>query len=279
MNTVRIACAVMIAATLLVAGCGPSAETVKPAEMPPTKEAIFRMGHQLYLEQQLDSAATVLKRSTEMDSSYLEPVKDLAQLYYDQGMRQGNEKGTAKNQALRQSRLYYSRLETFGMREADMYERLCELSSTLEDDRAFLKYAKKFAELYPYDRQMFNLGIAYYNTGEYQQVVKTQKEAREKFKDSPYTGGFYRSMGRAYRKLDRDQTAERTFMEGIRAVDAKLADLRKSNAGGKSAEESRRLIDDKVSMLRDLRRLHQIYKALDKLEQVERQLKEMGYDK
>jgi tetratricopeptide (TPR) repeat protein len=266
-------------AVITFRGCGPSVETAKPPEPPVSKESVYLAGHQAYLEQRFDTAAVLLKRASAMDTAFLAPVKDLAQLYYEQGMRQGLGRDAAKSTPLRAARSYYARMEALGVKEADVYERLCELSVTLDDDRSFLKYAKKYAELYPYDRQMYNLGIALFNAGEFQQVIKSQKDARDTFKDSPYVGGFYRQMGRAYRKIDRDQTAERTFVEGIRAVDARIADMKKADPNFKTADAFRRLSDDKMSMLNELKRLHQIYKADEKLDQVERQMKEMGNDK
>jgi tetratricopeptide (TPR) repeat protein len=282
MRRVGIVCLMALGSLAAFHGCGPTTEIMKPPESPEsamTKESIYAAGHQAYLQQQFDSAAVLLKRASSMDSTFLAPVKDLAQLYYEQGMRPGAGKDPSKSTALRAARSFYARMEALGVKEADVYERLCELSVTLDDDRSFLKHAKKYADLYPYDRQMYNLGIAYFNAGEFQQVIKSQKDARDKFKDSPYLGGFYRQMGRAYRKIDRDQTAERTFNDGIRAVDARIAELKKVDPQYKAGDTYRRLADDKVSMLTELKHLHQIYKADDKLEQVERQIKEMEHGK
>jgi tetratricopeptide (TPR) repeat protein len=271
---------VLLLAALVLEGCGSSEETtVRPTATILTKEALYLEGHQLYLQQSYDSAAVLLKRSSAMDSTYQDPIKDLAQLYYEQGMKAGTERGSAKGQSLRQARTYFAYLERQGVTEADIYERLCEVSVALDDDRSFLRYAKRYADLYPYDRQSYNLGVAYFNAGDYQQTIKSQREAKEKFKDSPYLGGFYRQMGRAYRKVDRDQTAERTFTEGVKAVDGRIAELRKTDPAYRSSTDYRRLLDDKIAMLQELKRLHQIYKAQDKLAQVERQLKELGHDK
>jgi hypothetical protein len=108
--------------------------------------------------------------------------------------------------------------------------------------------------------------------------LKTEREASEKFRESPYVGAFYREMGLAYMKMDRDQTAERTLTAGVQAVDARLAAVRKSEEGGTS-DGSRRLQDDKIGMLLLLRRLHTTYRESEKLAQVERQLREAGYTK
>jgi tetratricopeptide (TPR) repeat protein len=130
---------------------------------------------------------------------------------------------------------------------------------------------------YPFERQYYNVGLAYFAAGDYANVVKSQKEALEKFNNSSYVGGYYRQLGRAYQKLGRDQTAEKTFVTGVQAVDARLAELAKSGPVSTIEEEKKRLLDDKVGMLLALRKLHQTYKAQEKLKQVERQLKEAGY--
>ena len=143
-------------------------------------------------------------------------------------------------------------------------------SLSLGDDKTFLTYARKSAERYPHDRQYHNLGLAYFNVGDYQSVIKTEKEAIQKFKTSSYAGSFYRQLGRAYMKIDRDQTAERTFEEGLKIIDQRLQDRR-------SEEERRRMTDDRIAILLSLKRLHQTYHHDDKLKQVERQLIDAGY--
>ena len=258
--------------------CGPSGETGRPTGLA-TKESLFRAGHELYLMQEFDSALVLLKRSAACDSSYVSPLADLAALYHDLGTQQHGEKNPKRLEYFRASRSYFARMEALGMREADIYERLCELSVVLDDDRTFLKYARKNAELYPYDRQYYNLGVASFGAGEYQNVIRTQKEALQKFKQSPYLGGFYRYMGHAYMKVDRDQTAERVLTTGVQAVGARIGELKKGGGNYTMTEEFRRLNDDKIGMLLLLKRLHQVYKAGDKLEQVECQLREAGHTK
>jgi len=78
-------------------------------------------------------------------------------------------------------------------------------------------------------------------------------------------------------KVNRDQTAERTFVSGVQAVDARLAELRQTGGEYKSSETYRRLVGDKIDMLLLLKKLHETYGAKEKLERVERQLKEAGY--
>jgi hypothetical protein len=146
----------------------------------------------------------------------------------------------------------------------------------LNDDKTFLKYAKKNADAYPYDRQHYNLSVGYANVEDWNNLVSLTKKAIDKFKDSQYIGSFYRQLGRAYTKIGRDQTAEKTFYTGLNAVDNKVAELRKLNAEYKSSPEYARLKDDKVGMLVSLKNLHTTYKATDKLADVERKLKELG---
>jgi tetratricopeptide (TPR) repeat protein len=159
----------------------------------------------------------------------------------------------------------------------EVYERLCELSVALGDEQGFARYARKSAERYPYDRQYYNMGIALFGIDDWAGVVTSQKEAIDKFPRSQYVGSFYRQLGRAYEQQKRDQTAERTFTAGIQVVDDRIADLKRPGSDAKSAEKIRRLTDDKIAMLLSLKKLHQTYKASEKLEQVERQLREAGY--
>ena len=274
----RIALATALMVSFGLNSCGPGAETTQPPA-PEPKEVVYQRGHQLYVQMQLDSAATVLKRAAEQDSTYLPPLADLAALNYDLGMREEGETNPRRLERLRISRSYFVKIEAGGMHESNVYERLCELSLALNDSKAFLKYARKNAELYPYDRQFYNLGLAYFESEDYTGVIKSQKEACEKFKQSFYVGGFYRQLGRAYAKIGRDQTAERTFAAGVLAIDVRLAELRKKGGDYKIGEGYRRLIDDKIGMLLALKKLHQTYKEPEKLELVERQLKEAGYAK
>lgn len=272
----KIALWYVVGCAALLSSCAPPKEASKETTPPPatTKESFYRQGHQLYLAQDFDSATALLKRATMLDSSYIDPLIDLAQLHYDLAMRAQSD--AKKRESSRRSREYYTKIDRLGRSDSDLYERLCELSVILEDDRTFLTYAKKNVEKYPYDRQYHNLGLAYFNVGDYQNVIKTQKEAAEKFKFSPFIGGFFRQLGRAYQKIDRDQTAERIFDTGLKTVDEYVIRQTKEQSGFTSSADYRRLMDDKVGMLLALRKLHATYKALDKLEKVERELKALG---
>ena len=258
---------------LCCASCGPSRDAGKNAAE--TKESVYLRGHQLYLTMHMEEAESELLRAAAMDTTYRDPLVDLGSLTYDLGVK---EEGPGRVEHLRKARGFLARAENLGYREAAVYDRLCEICTELEDARGFLKYAKKNAEQYPYDRQYYNLGVAYFGAEDWAGVVKSQREASEKFKESQYTGAYYRQMGRAYMKMDRDQTAERTFSAGLQAVDAVMAGVKKSG-GGAGSEEVRRLQDDKIGMLLLLKRLHTTYREAEKLAQVERQLREAGYTK
>jgi tetratricopeptide (TPR) repeat protein len=260
-------------AALVLASCGPSRET--GTNTPETKESVYLRGHQLYLTMHLEEAKIELMRAAAMDSTYRDPLVDLGSLCFDAGMKQ---EGARRGENLRRAREFLAKAENLGYREATGYDRLCEICTELEDAHGFLKYAKKNAEQYPYDRQYYNLGVAYYAVEDWAGVVKSQREASEKFRESQYTGAYFRQMGRAYMKMDRDQTAERTFAAGIQAADAAMAGMKKTGRGTGS-EEQKRLQDDRIGMLLLLKRLHITYREAEKLAQVERQLKEAGYTK
>lgn len=273
-------CRVSAVAVLLLAvlaGCGPTAEAPRPEPRPMDRNELYRAGHQLYLESRFDSAAVLLQRACAMDTGFVEPVRDLAQLHYEWALR-APEKSRDRTERLRAARSSFARLDALGDRSADIYERLCEISIALNDDRSFVRYAKKNAELYPYDRQLFNLARAYFEVEDYQNVIKSTKGSIDRFKGSPYVTSYYRLLGRSYMKIDRDQTAEKTLVVGVKEADMRLAELRKQGVG-QGDDQWRRAHDDKINMLLALKQLHTTYRADDKLRQVERQLKEEGYDK
>ena len=263
----------------VISGCGPTAETPRPEPAPTlvSREEVYLAGHQLYLESQYDSAAVLLRRAYKMDTSVVEPVRDLAQLHYEWAMR-APEKSRERTQRLRTARTYFVRLDALGDRTSDVYERLCEISVGLNDDGSFVRFARKNAELYPYDRQLFNLARAYFEVEDFQSVIKSTKESIDRFKRSPYITSYYRLLGRAYMKIGRDQTAEKTLAAGVKEAEARLAALRTRGAG-EGTDQRRRAHDDKINMLLALKQLHTTYRADDKLGRVEQQLKEEGYGK
>jgi tetratricopeptide (TPR) repeat protein len=261
----------------VLAGCGPTGEPKRPELSPMTSDALYRAGHQYYLASQYDSAVVLLHQASRADSGFVEPVRDLAQLQYEWAMRTP-EQSRERTEHLRAARTAFARLDALGDHSSGTYERLCEVCVALNDGRAFVRYAKKNAELYPYDRQLFNLARAYFEVEDFQNVIKCARTSIDRFAGSPYVTSYYRLLGRAYMKIDRDQTAERTLVAGVNEADVRLAELRNEGAG-RGNERWHRAHDDKINMLLALKQLHATYRAADKLRQVERQLKEEGYDK
>ncbi len=270
----RLIPGIVAGALVFLQSCGPSAETGKPAAVS-SRESLYREGHGYYVERNLDSAAAVLRRALALDSMYVPALTELADVQYELAMRITGQDDPERLGLLRSARVCLVRLESLGNGESSLYERLCELSVTLSDNRAFLKYARRNAEKYPFDRQMYNLGLAYYQTADYPSSVKVLKDAAEKFKLSPYVGGFYRTMGLAYMRQDRDQTATRMLETGMQAVDSRISDLKKAGTAP-SSPDFRRLADDRVAMLVTLRKLYTTYKEHQKLDRVERLLREAG---
>jgi tetratricopeptide (TPR) repeat protein len=264
-------------AAAAAAGCG-GANVAEKLPALPTREAYFERGHQEYLRLDFERAEADLNAASSLDSAYGDPLVDLGALTYDRAMRETDERSQVRRDELKKSRHYYARAEALGQHDAVIYDRLCEIANTFEDNGAFLKYARLAVSRYPYERQYYNLGLAYFAAADWQNVIKSQKEAAEKFRESPYLGGFYRQIGRAYLKQDRDQTAEKQFTAGVLAVDACIAAVRDSGAAS-AANDVKRLQEDKIAMLLQLKKLHTTYKQKEKLEQVERQLRDAGYPK
>jgi tetratricopeptide (TPR) repeat protein len=253
-------------------GCGPSAESVKvPAPPPSSKEELYRQGHALYAREDVDQAVALLEKALALDSLYEGPLLDLASLYYDIGMRGKGGSPELRGEHLRRAAGYFARLERSGNREPVVYERLCEISVELSDTVAFVLHAERYASHYPEDRQFHNLGVAYYEAGRYQDVIRSMKEAIKKFPESSYSSSFYRQLGYAYMKVDRHQTAERTLYAGLKAIEGGSARV------NGTAETVRRVKDDTIAILLALRKLHRIYDAEDKLRDVERRLHDAGY--
>jgi tetratricopeptide (TPR) repeat protein len=236
-----------------------------------SKEELYRQGHALYAQEEVDRAAALLEKSLALDSLYEGPLLDLASLYYDMGMRGEGGSPDLRRERLRRAAGYFARLERSGNCEPVVYERLCEISVELCDTVAFVLHAERYASRYPEERQFHNLGVAYYEAGWYQDVIRSMKEAIKKFPESSYTSSFYRQLGYAYMKVDRHQTAERTLYAGLKAIEGGSA-----RAKG-SAETVRRVKDDTIAILLALRKLHRIYDAEEKLRDVERRLHDSGY--
>ncbi len=265
----------MAAAVLLFAFFFSSCTTGKEATVTPrsnvgTEVNLDLRGHAFYTLGEFDSAAAVFQRLLKLDPENKIALRDLGNMQYDLATMDNDEKSPSRIEHLRTSRRYYAQLEQLGEHDLELYDRLCETSLALRDNKGFLSYAKESAGRYPFDRQYHNLGLAYFDFGDYQSVIKVEKEAIEKFKTSPYLSSYYRQLGRAYMKVDRDQTAERILEEGVDIANMRLQ-------GRAEPDDYRRLMEDKTGMLLSLKRLYQTYHKEDKLKAVERQLLEAGY--
>ena len=267
-----------IVAAFVFASCGAAERTsgdVDPAVVHlKVRNGLYHEGHQMYLTGNFDSAQVLLGRAAGMDSSFIDPLAELGMLHYDLAMAEKSDQSKTRASHLREAREYLARVEVLGTSDEAVYERLCEITVALNDDHAFLKYARKSAERFPFERQYYNLGLAYFGVGDFQNVVISQKEAIVKFGQTQYLGGYYRQLGRAYMKLDRDQTAQRTFEAGLTVLDARLHGLARDHGTGTAA--TKRLSDDRVAILRLLQRLYLTYHVDDKLKSVEQLLSEAG---
>lgn len=264
-----------IALLPVLAGCGGAVRevTTPPPPGPVTAESLVAEGRRQRAAQEFDSAAQSFSRALSLDSTFRPARRQLADLRDDLARR-----GTKDRRVLRAAREALADLERRGEADGEDYERLCELCVLLGDTAEFLGYAQKNAAAFPFDRQYFNLGVASLQARDYAGAVKAMKEAKEKFPASEFLGGFYRQLGDAYAGMDRDQTAERTYTAGVTAVEGRLAAMRREGRLPANDPVARRLSDDRRAMLLALRKLHQLYQAPDKLKDVERRLREAGYD-
>ena len=272
MITLRCRWMYVCGAVLAAGGCsGPVSVHRSDAPSPPpalTKEDVHREGMRLFGDGLFDSAAVRLAEAAAMDSTWLTPLRDLARLRYDRTMRL---KEPGRVEEARRARAAYMTLEARGTRDEDLYERICELSGILDDQRTLVRYAEKDLALHPFERQYYNAGVAYARAGDHGAVVRTQREAIDRFPSSLYAAGYYRLLGAAYKEMNRDQTAERTFTAGVKAADALAARLQRSDPAFD------RVLADRRAMLLALKKLHQTYGNGEKLKEVERQLKEADH--
>jgi len=263
--------------------CGPSSTTTEKRverdvaiDAAESSESLFRRGHELFVDRSYDSAVVLLRRSASIDSTNIRPLKDLALIHYDLALQQRSEEHSSWEVEFRGALDCYSRMESLGQRDADTYERLCEISHALGERVLFLRFARKNADRFPGDRQAHNLGLAQSLTGDHAGVIKTQKEAIEKYPHSPFIGGFYRLLGNAYMDVDRHQTAERTYAQGVEESLKRMNELQTASNEIDRNGEYQRLKDERIAMLLSLKKLHILYKETDKLHAVERLLRDAG---
>ena len=119
---------------------------------------------------------------------------------------------------------------------------------------------------------MYNLGLAYSGAEMYQKVIDTQKEAIQKYPLSPYLAGFYRLLGDGYLGVDRQQSAERTYEEGVGKVDERILGMKETNPDFATTKEYNQLADNRRSMLLSLKKLYRLHGKQDKFDQVESRL-------
>jgi tetratricopeptide (TPR) repeat protein len=255
---------------LVLASCTTSEKTAVTPPAPETSVSLEFRGHQLYATGRFDSASAVLQRLLALDPANKTALRDLGNLHFEQAAMDRDEKSAGRTEHLKTSRRYLSDLERQGEHDTELYDRLCEASLTLGDNKGFLTYAKKSVERYPFDRQYHNLGLAHFNVGDYQSAIKVEKEAIEKFRSSAYISSYYRLLGRAYMKVDRDQTAERALEEGLKIVNERLK-------SAPAPDDAHRMSDDKIGILISLKQLFTTYHKDEKLKEANRQLQEAGY--
>jgi len=272
----RLAAVLTIIVMTGLAGCAPSGSTTeegKPATDPGTKESLYEQGHKLYVEAKRDSAVSYLERAREMDPAYIPPLRDLGEIYYVSAMARST--GSAERESgMRKALGCYADIESLGKADENTLDRLTEISHSLGETESFVAYAEKHAVQYPGDRQSYNLGLAYFGAGVWQNVIDTQKQAISKYPHSPYVGGFHRLLGDGYLNVDRQQSAERTYEEGVLVVDQRIAGMTKADPDFGSSPEFRRLADSRKAMLLSLQQIYRLHKKQDKLSQVESRLKE-----
>lgn len=264
MKTLVRACFLLI---LVATGCGTTKEGSSSAPpLPETKESLYTRGHVLYQEGRHDSAAHYLERSRALDRAFLPPLNDLAEIYYVAGMAgAGNERESNLRAALG----CFEALDSLGQADETTYDRLTELSYQLGETDVFLFYAEKQIARYPGDRQSYNLGLAYFGSGRFQKVIETQKEAIEKYPHSPYIAGFYRLLGDGYFGIDRQQSAERTYEEGVRVVPERVRGMKEADTEFIATTEYRHLADNYKAMLTSLKKIYRLHGKQDKLKQLE----------
>jgi tetratricopeptide (TPR) repeat protein len=262
----------------LFASCANREEAVRSAAAPPAppgREDVYREGHRLLQAGEFDSAAVVLEQARAMDSLYRPPLQDLALLKYDRALR-SPEGSTARTTAARSALAYYAALERLGQQDEETYERLTEMARLAGDGEAFLRYAQAGARRHPSDRRVYNLALALTEASKYKEATDVLNTGIRSYPVSGFQGGFHRLLGNAYLRMDRDQSAERTFTEGVKIVDRMLEEMERSDPEALAGGDGSRMREDRTSMLRSLKKLHQTYGRKKELGEVEQRLRAEG---
>jgi tetratricopeptide (TPR) repeat protein len=250
-------------------GCGSRTPAIRTEPPPPeTGESLYRRGHALFAEGNSDSALVILKESLALDSTHVPSLEDLSRIHYHRAMAEPQREHPSRKKDLERAFHYAMTMERLGRHDEAHYDLLTELADLLGEDTRFLQYARKNAELHPGDRQSYVLGLACARTGDHAGVIATQKEAVRKYPISPFVGGFYRLLGEAYFDIDRQQTAERTFTEGVKVVDDLLREIRNNQASADSSTKTR-LSENRIAMLQSLRKIYRLHREDAKLREID----------
>lgn len=278
MNTRLSALRVALACALALGGCASREEATKspaaPVPPPLTREDLLRDGRRLVQEGEFDSALVTLERAHRMDTAWQAPLQDLALLRYDRALRAPEGSAVRRTEA-RRALAEYAALERLGRTDEDTYEHLLETARLAGDEEAFLRYARTAARRHPSDRRVYNLALALGEAGRHQEAVASLREAIAAYPGSGFQAGYHRLLGEAYQRLDRDQSAERAFTDGVKIADRMLADVASTAVGA----DGGRVRDDRTGMLRALKKLHQTYGRKKELQEVERRLRAEGSGK
>ena len=254
--------------------CGSSGSITESKPEPPRAAdqlaQFSSAGHAHYVGARYDSACFYLEKARAIDHHEPRVLMELGESYYAMGMELPN--GTQRERNLRMALDRYATIDSIGKADAGTYERLTEVSHLLGDTQLFVHYAEKQAAVHPGDRELYNLGLAYFDARNYQKTIETQKGAIQKYPHSPYIGGFYRLLGDGYYEIDRQQTAERTYQEGVKVVDSRVADMKGANSQFSTSSEYRQLADSRRSMLLSLKKLYRLHGKKKELDEVDRLL-------
>jgi tetratricopeptide (TPR) repeat protein len=257
---------------LLAVGCSPSEKTAtsdgSSATVPETMESLYARGHALYADGRHDSAAYYLERARAIDRGFLPPLEDLGEIYYLAGMN-SDVTTPERERNMKAAVACYATMDSLGQADEADYERLAELSHGLGDKKLFLVYAEKQVKLFPGDRELYNLGLGYFGVGNFQKVIETQKGAIEKYPHSPYIAGFYRLLGDGYLSVDRQQSAERTYEEGLRVTDEGVRGMKEADPAFTGSAVYRQLADNYLSMVSSLKKIYRLHGKQEKLKQLE----------
>lgn len=269
---------ILTVCALLIAGCASREEAAKPpapaAPAPLTREDLLRDGRRLVQEGEFDSALAALERAHRMDTAWQAPLQDLALLRYDRALR-APEGSPVRRAEARRALVHYAALERLGRTDEETYEHLLETARLAGDSEAFLRHARTAARRHPSERRTYNLALALGEAGRNQEAVTALREAIGAYPGSGFQPGYHRLLGEAYQRMDRDQSAERAFADGVKIADRMLADGAMT-AGGVDADRVR---SDRTGMLRALKKLHQTYGRKKELDEVEHRLRAEGSGK